>query len=67
MNAQIIEKHGKPEFVIIPYDDYIHMQNDLEDYRDLRDLRNAKENPDNQQGRSFEEFVTEIGLLRNKS
>ncbi len=41
--AQIIKKNGKSEFVVLPYADFLKIQEDLEDYEDLRCLREAKE------------------------
>ena len=41
--AQIIKKDGRKEFAVLPYDDYVRIQKDLEDYEDLRVLREAKE------------------------
>jgi hypothetical protein len=41
--AQIIKKNGKKEFAVLPYADFLRIQEDLEDYEDLRFLREAKE------------------------
>jgi DNA-binding XRE family transcriptional regulator len=38
MKAQIIEKNGKPEFVVIPYEDYKHFLELLEDETDARTI-----------------------------
>ena len=35
----ILSKDGKPEFVVIPYDDFENIKTALEDYEDLVDLR----------------------------
>lgn len=35
MKAQIIEKNGKPEFAVIPYADYMHFLELLEDEADV--------------------------------
>ena len=35
----ILSKDGKPEFVVIPYDDFENIKTVLEDYEDLMDLR----------------------------
>lgn len=67
MNAQIIEKHGKKEFAVIPYKDFVRMQEELEDYYDLLALRQAKANLRNQEGRSFDEVAKKLGLKKNKS
>jgi len=66
MKAQIIEKHGKKEFAIIPYKDFLRIQEDLEDYADLKDLRKAKNDPMNKQGRLFVDVAKELGLKRKK-
>jgi DNA-binding XRE family transcriptional regulator len=36
MKAQIIEKNGRPEFAVIPYDDYQHFLELLENEADAR-------------------------------
>ena len=43
VNAQIIKKNGKKEYVVLPYEEYLRIQDELEDYQDLRCLREAKE------------------------
>ena len=42
LNPQIIEKDGNKAFVILAYEDFVKIQNELEDYEDLRVLREAK-------------------------
>ena len=64
MKAQIIEKHGKKEFAVIPYKDFLRLQEEVEDYHDLRDLRSAKADPKNRQGRSLDRVVATLGLKR---
>lgn len=63
----MIEKNGKKEFVVIPYKDFLRMQEELEDYRDLRELRRAKSDSRNKTGRSFIEVAKELGLKRRKN
>ena len=36
MNAQIIEKNGKPEWAIIPYGEFIKIQELLENAEDIK-------------------------------
>ncbi len=38
MNVQIIEKNGKPEWAVIPYNEYEKIQEALEDSEDIRDI-----------------------------
>jgi len=37
-----LEKDGRKEFAIIPYDEFQRMSEELADYQDLKDLRAAK-------------------------
>jgi hypothetical protein len=66
MKTQLIEKHGKIEFAVIPYKDFLRITEELEDYYDLRDLRRAKADPQNRQGRQFDTVAEELGLKRKK-
>ena len=63
MTAQIIERAGKKEFAVIPYRQYVKMQEALEDYHALKALRNAKRDPKNQKGQPFEKVARKLGLL----
>ncbi len=55
MSPQVLEKNGKKEFVILPYEDFLKMQEELECYNDLRILREAKQEEQNASSVSFEE------------
>jgi len=61
MVAQIIQKAGKNEFAVIPYDEFLRMQEELEDLRDLQELRKAKADPKNKNGRPIEKVAAELG------
>lgn len=39
MNVQIIEKNGKPEWAVIPYSEYIKLQDAIEDAEDIKDIQ----------------------------
>ena len=67
MKAQIIEKDGRKEFAVIPYKDFLRMQEELEDYDDLKELRKAKVDPKNQNGRPFDLVAAELGLTKKKA
>jgi len=54
-NPQVLEKNGKKEFVILPYEDFLKIQEELECYNDLRILREAKQEEQNASSVSFEE------------
>jgi PHD/YefM family antitoxin component YafN of YafNO toxin-antitoxin module len=55
INPQVLEKNGKKEFVILPYEDFLKLQEELECYDDLRFLREAKKEEQNAVSVSFEE------------
>jgi PHD/YefM family antitoxin component YafN of YafNO toxin-antitoxin module len=42
INPQVIEKNGKKEFVVLPYEEFLKIQEELDSYDDLRILREAK-------------------------
>jgi len=43
IKPQVIEKNGKKEFVVLPYEEFLKIQEELDNYDDLRILREAKE------------------------
>ena len=43
LHAQIIKKNGRKDYVVLPYEEFLKVQEELEDYDDLRSLREAKE------------------------
>ena len=38
MSIQVIEKNGKPEWAVIPYDEYVKIQELIEDIEDKKDI-----------------------------
>ncbi len=62
MKAQIIKKDGKKEFVVIPYEDFVKMQEALEDYEDLKELRKTKEASKGEKSLPFDQVVKDLGL-----
>jgi hypothetical protein len=42
LHPEILEKNGRPEFAVLPYEEFQAVQEILVDYEDLRDLRAAK-------------------------
>ena len=43
LHAQIIKKKGQKEYAVLPYEEFLKIQEQLEDYEDLRCLREAKQ------------------------
>ena len=52
---QIIKKDDKNEFVVIPYSNFLKIQEMLNNYEDLLDLRKAKSESVNEPSIPFEE------------
>ena len=63
MSAQIIEKNGRKEFAVLPYKEFLRMQQKIEDYEDLKALREAKADPANRRRRPLAEYMRERGIV----
>ncbi|NKB82732.1 MAG: type II toxin-antitoxin system Phd/YefM family antitoxin [Nitrospirales bacterium] len=42
IHPQILEKNGNKEFVVLPYEEFIQMQETITDYEDLMELQRTK-------------------------
>ncbi len=42
LNPEFLKKDGKPQFVVLPYEEFLLLQELLADLEDLQDLRQAK-------------------------
>ena len=42
LHPNILEKKGKKEFVVLPFEEFKKIEEALMDYEDLKDLREAK-------------------------
>ena len=42
LHAEILEKNGKKEFAVLPYEEFLALQERLADAEDVLELRNAK-------------------------
>ena len=62
LHPQVIEKEGKKEFVVLPYEEFKALEEAISDYEDLRDLREAKEKSKNQVGVPLEKVLSDLDL-----
>ena len=60
MKPQFIEKNGKAEFVVLPYEEYNSLIDELEDLQDLRDFDKAMKEIDGGE----EDFVPSAVVYR---
>lgn len=57
LHANILEKKGKKEFAVLPYEEFIALQRILADAQDLIDLREAKHAEHNAPSINFSEIA----------
>jgi PHD/YefM family antitoxin component YafN of YafNO toxin-antitoxin module len=60
IHPQIIEKNGKKEFVVLPYEEFLRLQEELEDYQDLKTLRAEKARAEHEPSRSLDDILKEL-------
>jgi PHD/YefM family antitoxin component YafN of YafNO toxin-antitoxin module len=61
IHPQVIEKEGKKEFVVLPYEEFIALTEAVEDYEDLRTLRAEKAESGHEPVKTLDEVLREIG------
>ena len=62
LHPQVIEKEGKKEFVILPFDEYLALTELMFDYEDLQDLRDAKKKAKDLDGVPLDKVISDLGL-----
>ncbi len=62
LHPQVIEKEGKKEFVILPYEEFLQIQEALEDFGDLRELRKERGESMDTPSKSLREIGKELGF-----
>jgi hypothetical protein len=67
LNAQIIKKDGKKEYAVLPYKEFLKVQEELEEYADLRCLREAKDAEKDKPTIGVDELKKKIGKQTNRS
>lgn len=50
LHSRIIEKEGRNEFVVLPYEEYLALTVLMEDYEDLMDLRKTRDESEGEAG-----------------
>ncbi|MEM9595804.1 MAG: type II toxin-antitoxin system Phd/YefM family antitoxin [Acidobacteriota bacterium] len=59
---QILEKDGEKQFVVLPYEDFLKIEETLADYHDLQLLRAAKAEEVDAPALGLADVKTELGL-----
>ena len=61
LHPQLIEKEGRKEFVVLPFEEYQALTELVSDYEDLRDLREEKEKSKNQKNIPLAKVIADLG------
>ena len=43
LHPEFLKKNGRKQFVVLPYDEFVHLQEQLDDLADIRALDEARE------------------------
>ncbi|MDQ7016292.1 MAG: type II toxin-antitoxin system Phd/YefM family antitoxin [Gammaproteobacteria bacterium] len=62
LHPQLIEKEGRNEFVVLPFDEYQALTELVEDYEDLMDLRSAKNAEQGKKPISLQQVISDLDL-----
>jgi hypothetical protein len=62
LHPEILKKNGKKEFVVLPYDEFLALQERLADADDLIDLRKAKRVEGKKRSIPLAEAKSKLGL-----
>lgn len=62
LHPNILEQEGKKQFVILPYNEFILLQEALQDYYDLMELREAKKAEKDAPTINLATAMVELGL-----
>jgi len=62
LRPQILEKDGEKQFVVLPYEQFIEVQEALDDFEDLKALRAAKDAEQDEPTVPLAEVKRDLGL-----
>ena len=62
LHAEILVKDGKKEFAVLPYEEFLALQERLADAEDLLELRKAKRAEGSKRSMSLAKVKRELGL-----
>ena len=62
LHPEILRKNGKSEFVVLPYEEFLALQERLADAEDLLDLRQAKRAEGKKKSIPLDEVKRQFGI-----
>ena len=63
LHPEFLKKEGRNEFVVLPYEEFVALQELLEDAEDVLDLRTAKQEEKDKPSVTIENVKKALGLL----
>ncbi len=61
-HANILKKNGENEFVVLPYEEFVKIQEELDDYESLKALREAKSKESDSKTVSLAQVKKKLGI-----
>jgi PHD/YefM family antitoxin component YafN of YafNO toxin-antitoxin module len=62
IHPNILERDGKKAFVVLPYEEFVMIQEELQEYEDLKELRAAKAEEADAATVPLRDAMKELGL-----
>lgn len=62
IHPNILKRDGKKAFVVLPYEEFVMIEEELEEYQDLKELRAAKAGEGNEPAVPLRDAKKELGL-----
>jgi PHD/YefM family antitoxin component YafN of YafNO toxin-antitoxin module len=62
LHPKVLEKDGKKQFAVLPYDEFERMADALAEYEDLKDLRAAKRAEGDAPSKPLAKVRSELGI-----
>ncbi len=62
LNPKFLEKGGKKEFAVLPFQEFEQIMEVLSDYQDIKDLRSAKSKEETAPGLTLAEVRKELNI-----
>lgn len=62
LHPEFLKKNGRPEFVVLPYEEFVQLQECLEEAEDLLELRRARAENAGEPGISLADAKRQLGI-----
>ena len=62
LHPNILERDGKKAFAVLPFEEFLQIQDELQDFEDLKSLREAKEKERNVAGLGLSQARKELKI-----